>query len=653
MGQRRGGGNGDGDFTLRRGLEELLAKFAHAEAGGGRGGGGREGSRGRDASRRGASGAGAAAGGGGGGGSGRGGSRGASAASARPPQPGDWTCRCGFQPNFARRRTCYSCGKPRPAVGGQAKGGAGSLSGPIGADGLRPLLGGRGGTPAGGTAVAQRPPSFRVPGVSVAARAQAATAATATPAPAAASRDTVAAAADGLGEATGVRTRRGVEVDEDGFQTVQRRWRPNGAAAADGAGGGGGGGESCTGTFVAHGDGAGADAAEAEVVEDEAAPDPSDLRRAWQTEIALVKGLARQGLQPEHPAMRAAVQARDEAEDRWRAAKDPTPISLRLSRAQAKVDAAVNRQAEARAALLDLEKEFADRKKELVAKLEEARDRVRERRQQLEAVQVEAGADAPQRRPDNGGAIRQVHGALANEVAPTIAALVEHLDTGSQAWSALNGVLSTLATSQQLLQGAIGPAQTAQSFDIGDCNDDAGGEDGAMSQCGSAEWSESHELAEDGIGGGGYEGGQGGWGSRSVRQNDPAGDQNMGSGSWWDGPGWQATARWMEDGHGKWSKASWADSWEDEYAAGDQGGPAAKHRRQDEHVATAQGPADHAAAAAQAKQQHDARVAAIVQHAIDAGVQPLTAMGEELHLLDPHQLDAWVEENMPSLPPVA
>ncbi len=50
------------------------------------------------------------------------------------------------------------------------------------------------------------------------------------------------------------------------------------------------------------------------------------------------------------------------------------------------------------------------------------------------------------------------------------------------------------------------------------------------------------------------------------------------------------------------------------------------------------------------KQQHNERVQRIVTTAIDMGVQPLTAQGEELQALDPHQLDAWVAENLQDAP---
>ncbi len=44
---------------------------------------------------------------------------------------------------------------------------------------------------------------------------------------------------------------------------------------------------------------------------------------------------------------------------------------------------------------------------------------------------------------------------------------------------------------------------------------------------------------------------------------------------------------------------------------------------------------------------HRERVDLIIGSAIDAGVQPLTSMGEDLHVLDPNALDAWAAEHLP------
>ncbi len=335
--------------------------------------------------------------------------------------------------------------------------------------------------------------------------------------------------------------------------------------------------------------------------------------------------------------------------------KKPTPASVRLGRAQAKLDRAIAIQAESRQAILDHEKAYKDRLAVLQSRMDEDTARVRTRRQQLEAVQAELGADAGGGRvsAEQGAAVKQVHGSLCNDVAPAQAALVEQLDTSTPAWATLNRVLSTLSSSKALLEQAIAP-RGAQAYDIGDAADEDYGDD--HEGWDGSDWSESHDLQDKGAQ---VVGGQGNVGGSSYDDHD----QCMGSGYWWDSPHeqWQQAVRWEPCGHGKWARSSWADSWEREYGTGTAGdeAPAAARRRLDPQANTppegGEGDAppaatDEAADAARRKQQHDARVARIIQRAIDAGVQPITSAGEELQLLDPHRLDEWVAEKLPGEP---
>ncbi len=135
----------------------------------------------------------------------------------------------------------------------------------------------------------------------------------------------------------------------------------------------------------------------------------------------------------------------------------------------------------------------------------------------------------------------------------------------------------------------------------------------------------------------------------------------MGTGSWWETNTWRPQTQWHEYGHGKWTRRSWADAWEAEHAKHDESDatePAAKHQRHDaEGESQLPNHADAAAAAinaacaqaaqvAQARVQQAERVALVINSAIDAGIQPITDSGEELHMLDAQQLDAWVDEHM-------
>ncbi len=404
----------------------------------------------------------------------------------------------------------------------------------------------------------------------------------------------------------------------------------------------------------------------------EAPPTPNTLHRAWQSEVAMVRHLRKQGVAQEHPAMQAACAARDSAERSWRDAKDPAPAAVRLARAQAKLDRAIEIQAESRRALMAYEEQHKQRLATLHSRLDEDRARVRNRRQQLEAVQAEVGAESQGARAwqRQGEAVRRVHSSLCGTVAPTIAALVEQLDSATPAWSVLNGLLGTLSESKAELEGAFDGAPGAQRFDIADGTgaDDGGAGTGNEEWEVDSLWSESHDLRA-GVAGTRSERGQG----QPMDTATPAAatpsarmgmgsadgeDQCMGTEHWWDSApahSWGPAARWQECSHGKWARASWAESWEREQEDHDHaaGQPAAARRRlEDAPAATADGgaakAADEQAEAAERKRQYEKRVHALIAAAIDAGIQPLTAEGEELHLLDPHRLDEWVAANFPA-----
>ncbi len=400
-------------------------------------------------------------------------------------------------------------------------------------------------------------------------------------------------------------------------------------------------------------------------------PAPTDLHRAWQDEVAVVRQLKAQGLPPHHPAMQAATQARDVAERAWREAKDPVPTPIRLARAHAKLDRALELQSEAHSALLDYERLHQEKLAALRAKLQEARERVATRREQLEDIQGEVGAEAQGGRgatAQGAAAAKEVHQTICGTVAPTIAALVEQLDTSTPAWTVLNGLLGTLSTSSATLERAFAQGRGAQRYDIADAADNAAGGTQEDRRDSCSEWSESHELP----GGGGTErnGGAGGgattaWapaggGSWGGEHGDDCMDTDEWGGSDYHDPYWGAASRWEACGHSKWTRAptDWADAWEREHTrpaeAGEQ--PPAARRRLEPAPATpqlaggkegSQGPTDEAHLIEQRKRQHAERLQCIIQAAIDAGVQPLTQQGEELQFLDPHQLDAWVAEHLP------
>ncbi len=558
----------------------------------------------------------------------------------------------------------------------------------------RPAAGARPGGGGAAAAAVDKAPTFRVPGASVAAKAMQAggaglgsnggaqrqgdAACTEFKAPKASPLEANrAASTDAAGVRPSVDAKGKEAVGEDGFQTVRRRgWRKaRDSRAVDGKDDDASDAEDLgrerserAGTQHADGDGGDAEGG------GEAPPTPNTLHRAWQDEVAMVRRLRKQGVAQGHPAMQAACAARDSAERTWRDAKDPAPTAVRLARAQAKLDRAMDIQAETRQALLDYEEQHRQKLAALHSRLDEDRARVRLRRQQLESVQAEVGAEGrgARAREKQSEAVRRVHSSLCGTVAPTIAALVEQLDSSTPAWSVLNGLLGTLSESKSALEGAFHPSPGTQRFDIAegdgavDVDEGSGGEWEEESQ-----WSESHDLhARDaGVRNGGGQG-------LPTAAATPAAatpiahagsegadgeDQCMGTENWWDSASaqsWGPAARWQECSHGKWARTSWAESWEQEQEDRDLAAeqPAAARRRlEDAPAAMAIGggakAADEQAAIAERKRQHEKRVQGIVLAAIDAGVQPLTTEGEELHLLDPHRLDEWVAANLPAVVP--
>ncbi len=323
--------------------------------------------------------------------------------------------------------------------------------------------------------------------------------------------------------------------------------------------------------------------------------------------------------------------------------------------------------------------------------MDECVGRVKLRRQQLRDIQEELGAGWPryvgaQRAQQD--AIRQVHSTICGEVGPTIAALVDQLDSEAPAWAALNGLLGKWAASKNTLESVS--ARPADQYDIGDDGDD---------QWESwSNWSESHDMRGQpwGCGGaghgetrgpgdcdgtgqttdGGYQWADGrcydNWGC--VPRGDGEQDQTMGTGDWWDSPArrWGGAVRWQACGHGKWARSSWADQLEEEQDDNDEGDgqpPAARRRLgaveeqqvmgDDPQQQQPQPPAQLADPRVpsgnptcddpeERKRRHSERVNNIATMAVEAGVTPLTSGGEELIMLDAKQLDAWVAECLPA-----
>lgn len=604
----------------------------------------------------------------------------------------DWACsRCGFEPNFARRRYCFDCGEAR--IGGGATGAADhqhARSGPIGENGRRPLLAWGGNRAEAGRREADEPPTRRTPGASVAAIVEAAR------------RDAAVGGGADL-QAAPQPARPRATTDADGFTLVGRGGRPAApatarASAAAGGPSAGGGTVDTRPAATSRADehiGEEADVGQREGDHEQDGEEPAQqhadvLRQRWVEEAAVVKKLAKQGLPDGHPALIAAQEARDGAEAAWRKAKQPAPVATRLRWAQAKLNRALE-MAEATGAAI---KKAGDDHDRLMAQLHDRRledaARVRKRQSAVEELRREIGGGAGAAARPAGGdtsAILEACGGLCDSVGPELAALAERLPSGSDEWQTVNRLLATLATSRRRVEEAVGIHQP-QAYDIGDDDGDAAeaGEDDldGMSVASASQWSESHEV-DHGLAA--AHGGQaaGGVGAAAPHHGEYWND--------WGRAQWQAAQWTRTDQHGRWIRSSWADQWEAErdqssgrdtdlQTAAAQGGarrsggehdqesgePSAKHRRQvtgpaagadgaattmagDEAATGTQSTVEAAAAARSstgptAAAAHEAQVSAIVERAIGQGVQPIAEDGSDLITLSPAQLARWASANL-------
>ncbi len=225
------------------------------------------------------------------------------------------------------------------------------------------------------------------------------------------------------------------------------------------------------------------DAAEADREEDDEAVDeevddawasPEDLRQAWLAECRAVKTLEAQGRHAGSAALAAAREARDEAEATWRSAVGPKPVSIRMGRAQQRLDKAAKALERAR---LDLEEyvEETDRKcAEYRRRIEAAEERYKLRAEQLDELHAEAGELASV--AAGAGTGRKTEGEVCGMVAAELQALAESLEEGSDAWGRVNLILAKVASTA----GGGSP----QQFDIGDEEDSKGGCGMAGRRCG-------------------------------------------------------------------------------------------------------------------------------------------------------------------------
>ncbi len=434
-------------------------------------------------------------------------------------RPGDWRCAgCQAYPCFAKTRACFQCGAPRAGQGGGAAAaakngheggitratGRGAYLGPIGAGGTRPLLGGRGFVPSGTTAsspatAASKPPSFRVPGASVAAKAEA------------------DAGGRGVAQVRGGAATTG--TDADGFQMVRSGPPPGAAAATAAVGwpaasrnawadlaeeddddvdvdamqqdddvgaddsppeGGGGSGDGGGGTTGGGGDDDG-DQGEGSANDSR---DEHGLKRAWLDHCRAVKVLERDASMPAELVANARAM-RDEAERRWRAARSPHPLSKRVRWAESDLRMAEEKESAHRRELEAHLEAASRRTRELEARVEVDVARTARKRAALQAVLAECVPEGTAAREgvSTVTAATAVSG-IEQDIAPPLVAAIEKLSMPMDEGAAegvrqeLQLAVASLGTLQGLLRGLVHPTVptgSALHFDIGGGDDDDGG----------------------------------------------------------------------------------------------------------------------------------------------------------------------------------
>ncbi len=427
-------------------------------------------------------------------------------------RPGDWVCpACGASPCWARTAACFRCGEARPGGRGarpqQRATTNASLSparrdiylGPRGAEGNRPLLGGRGGDLAGGGGgrpSLQAGPAERASAGAVVAlggheprardgegfqlvnrstwpkvgrRQEAApTGGSRVPPPTswaeaakrAVTSRPIAAELGGAHEPGGDR---GGGVDSD--QMLDDAMRDD----ADG--------DPCERDSAT--DELGADVEEGVPGDDDdggddeegQGPSEEELRRAWEDAKESVKLLERNP-RTSSALVDAARNQRDQAEADWRAAKRPQPLHKRLRWAQKAYDTAVTKQQLHQDELDRFEAETAERRRVLVDRLQLDKARTAKRLRALEGL-LDQGE---QRQPLAAmQAAKAAAKGIAMDLGPALAAVADKVSEDSPVWMELQSALATLANVEDVLRHAVDEDQRAGSqpsppaqFDISD-----------------------------------------------------------------------------------------------------------------------------------------------------------------------------------------
>ncbi len=461
---------------------------------------------------------------GGGGGGGR------SRAPSGQQRAGEWACPCGFRTNRPSRDKCFSCLRPRDTAGAQykgagpkgagkggdrpvaapargarsGKGSEGRYDGPVGANGSRPLLGGRGQSPPrGGTEARTGGPNKGGAWGAVQGKASAKGSsmgedtAAAGKGPGAQVHEPGGKARHEGGKGPGKWVRPQQVEDDEGYLLVQpRRVRCQGdvsggtqpqAAVDNATWGRGDEGRAARPRWADEDD---SDADDDAYMEDDrrdddggdpseectaAGSDPRELKAEYDELAKAVREMERQGRFAQHgSAIKALREARDRAEREWRGAKSPPPLPKRLARAEAKLGKARQALENARIALETFDEQADKQRAALLGRIDEAEAWHNWRQEQVDELHAEAGERAPcWRQPVETAGSEEVRERIREQFLPELQAVIEHVAGNPEVVDRLSVLAAGLAEAEGRLEANV--SGSVQAFNM--ASDDVPTED--------------------------------------------------------------------------------------------------------------------------------------------------------------------------------
>ncbi len=364
---------------------------------------------------------------------------------------------------------------------------------------------------------------------------------------------------------------------------------------------------------------------------------PAELRQEWSDAVNTVKYLERRG-GPRVPqtVLDGAKAHRDAAERAWRAAKPQHPLGKRIRWAAAELDEALEKQRAHRAELDEFDAEVERKRAELLRRLEVDEARTSRKREALDQLREEAGADSADGtvgarvmaevrrvRPTMWAARTALEG-IQTDVGPVLEQALEGIPEGTPTWFAIQGALSAVTGVHSILSDAMQNTDEVHNFDM--AHDDSDVADSLD------DVSLPADVADQGGGQTDNEAMRGHADERTT-QNKRRAVQCANGG----------TARWSrsrDGGEGAWRRLDWADEHDAEEAAygiaassfsGGGGAARADEPRQEDRAGAASAAAEVQRNVQEAEQRRAAEAAAQRRQLEESYTPEQRAQAEALH----------------------